>query len=109
MRYKKYPDYNQSFFGKTAVGEIAWKYRDKHPTVFIKYKGVGHTADDPCMEASFSPVSHDAMGRNIPDDVRRFFFTLDRFVAIYSVRVEYDGTEPNERLTEIYFETDFPQ
>lgn len=62
MRYKKYPEYNQSFFGKTEVGEIAWKYRDKHPTVFIKYKGVGHTADDPCMEASFSPVSHDERG-----------------------------------------------
>ena len=108
MRHAKYPEYNQSFFGKTAVGEIAWKHRDEHPTVFIKDKDVGYKAEDPCMEASFSPISHDEMGRNIPDDVRRFFFTLNRFVSIYSVRVTYDGSEPNERLEEIYFETDFP-
>jgi hypothetical protein len=108
MRHAKYAEYNQSFFGKIAVGEIAWQYRDKHPTVYIKYKGTGHTAEDPFMEASFSPIIKESMGRNIPDDVRRFFFTLDRFVSIYAVRVEYDGTEPNERLEEIYFETDFP-
>lgn len=108
MRHAKYPEYNQSFFGKTDVGEIAWKHRDEHPTVFIKYKGIGHTADDPCMEASFSPISHDEMGRNIPTDVRRFFFTLDRFVSIYSVRITYDGPDPNKRVEEIYFETTFP-
>lgn len=108
MRHAKYPEYNQSFFGKTAVGEIAWKYRDKHPTVFIKYKDMGFTDEDHCMEASFSPISKDAMGRNIPDDVRRFFFSLNRLVSIFSVRVEYDGSGPNERMEEIYFETDFP-
>lgn len=107
MRYARYPQYNESFFGKTAVGEIAWKHRDQHPTVFVQYKYSGFRDEDPLIEASFSPAQREQNGLNIQSDVRRFFNSIDGFASIFSVRVEYDNPDSDERSVEIYFDTDF--
>lgn len=107
VRKSRYPQYNESFFGKTAVGEIAWKHRDQRPTVFIQYKYPGFRDEDPLIEASFSPAQREQNGLNIQHDVRRFFNSIDRFASIFSVRVEYDNPDSDERSVEIYFDTDF--
>lgn len=109
-KHAKYPVYNyQDVYSVFETTQIVRKNHTQHPTVVVKYKTIGFTNEDSCIEASFSPVFKDTLGKNVEQDIRSFFRSLNRFVSIFQVKVTYDDyDDSNKRVEEIVFNTDFP-